>query len=89
MAAEKQKPVNTLRDGACKATIWANSSEKGVIHSVSLARTFKGADDQLHDSNSFSGSELLRIARLAEQAYDDIVGLRADNSEDLERGGPS
>ena len=88
MTAEKQNPVNTLRDGACKATIWANTTEKGVIHSVSLARTFKGADEQLHDSNSFSGTELLRIARLATKAYDDIVVLRAEHDSEPNPEGP-
>jgi len=36
-----------------------------------------------HDSDSFSGSELLRIARLAERAYDRIGELR---QADTERG---
>lgn len=71
-----QKPAATLRDGSLKATLWRKQSEKGVFFNVTLSRTYKdGADYK--DSNSFSGAELLRIARLAGQAYDLAGELRA------------
>jgi hypothetical protein len=66
----KTRPVETLRDGSLKAAIWKNESENGPFHSVTFARTFKNGKDELHDSDSFSGSQLLRLARLAEKAYD-------------------
>jgi hypothetical protein len=89
MTNKKQQPVTTLRDGACKATIWANQSEKGVFHTVSLARTFRGADEQLQDTNSFSGIELLRIARLAEKAYDAVATLKSDHADEFDVAMPS
>ena len=65
----KQRPVETLRDGAIKAAIWKNESENGAFFAVTFARTYKNGDE-LKDTDSFSGSQLLRLARLAEKAYD-------------------
>lgn len=71
------KPIDTFRDGALKATIWRNAAQDGgVRYTVDLARTYKGSDGQLRDTHSFSGAELLRIALLATQAYWEIVRLK-------------
>ncbi len=59
------QPTETLRDGSLKATIWKNEGEKGAFFSVTLTRTYKDDAGNYHDSDSFSGSELLRIAHLA------------------------
>jgi hypothetical protein len=66
----KQRPVETLRDGAIKAAIWKNESENGAFFGVTFARTYKNGDGELKDTDSFSGSQLLRLARLADKAYD-------------------
>ena len=63
------RPVKTLRDGAIKASIWKNEGEKGAFFNVTFARTYKDEQGNLHDTESFSGAQLLRLARLAEQAY--------------------
>ena len=65
----KQRPVETLRDGAIKASIWRNEGEKGAFFAVTFARTYE-KDGNLQDTNSFSGVDLLRLARLADKAYD-------------------
>ena len=70
------QPTETLRDGSLKATIWKNEGEKGAFFSVNLSRTYKDDGGNYHDSDSFSGSELLRIAHLASQAYDRVSTLR-------------
>jgi hypothetical protein len=79
---ERWIPIDTLRDGSLKATIWKNSGEKGDFYSVDLTRTYKQGD-QFKDSNSSSGSELLRIARLAHIAYDEIAIMRGKASEEV------
>ena len=76
----KQKPAATLRDGALKATLWRKQSEKGVFYNVTLSRTYKDGDEY-KDSHSFSGAELLRVARLAGKAYDLADELRATASD--------
>ena len=77
MTTNKQKPAATLRDGSLKATLWEKQSENGVFFNVTLTRTYKNGD-QYGDSNSFSGSELLKISRLANKAYDLAAKLKAE-----------
>lgn len=74
------KPIDTLRDGSLKATIWKNFGEKGNFYTVNLTRTYKDEAGNYHDSDSFSGSELLRIARLAGKAYDRTSELRQQDN---------
>ncbi len=70
------QPIETLRDGSLKATIWKNFGDKGNFYSVNLTRLYTDEAGNFHDSDSFSGSELLRIARLASKAYDLTNELR-------------
>ena len=79
----KQRPVETLRDGAIKAAIWKNESENGVFFNVTFARTYKDGDGDLNDTDGFSGTQLLRLSRLAGKAYDRTVEL-ARNERDNE-----
>lgn len=71
----KQRPVETLRDGAIKAAIWKNESENGAFFAVTFARTYKTGKGDLEDTNSFSGTQLLRLARLADKAYGRAAAL--------------
>ena len=72
------KPIETLRDGSLSATIWKNESEKGAFFSVQLTRVYEDQHGNLHDSNSFTGAELLRIANLATKAYELTSSLRRE-----------
>lgn len=78
----KPEPVETLRDGRLKATIWENQNENGSYHSVSLAKTYEDKNGRLQDSHSFTGSELLRIAELARESHSLIRDLRRERSQD-------
>ena len=87
----KTRPVETLRDGAMKAAIWRNESENGPFFAVTFARTYKDGEGALHDTDSFSGAQLLRLARLADKAYARTAKLTkaarvADDTEDEEEG---
>lgn len=82
--ATKNKPIETLRDGSLKATIWKNTHEKGDFYSVQFSRTYKDSGGNWQDGQSFSGSELLRLARLATKAYDRTSELRRQNAEATE-----
>ena len=86
----KQRPVESLRDGAMKAAIWRNESENGAFFNVTFARTFKNDKGELKDTESFSGAQLLRLARLAEKAYDRTSKLtkaaRATDDNEEEEG---
>jgi len=83
--AKKTKPVETLRDGAIKAAIWKNDSENGVFFNVTFARTYRDGDGDPNDTDSFSGTQLLRLARLADKAYERTGALaRAENKRETD-----
>ena len=82
MTTTTNKPIDRLKDGALKATIWANESQKGVFYSVEFSRNYKDEHDHYQDSKSFSGAELLRVAHLAAKAYDRISILRQSEGEE-------
>lgn len=75
-------PAETIRDGAIKATIWANSGEKGVFYSVEFSRTYKDATEQYQDATSFAGTDLLKVSRLAAIAYDRIRELNSEQERE-------
>ena len=72
----KQSPIDTLRDGALHASIWKNQGENGTFFSVTFGRTFTdNKTEEVRDADSFSGAQLLKLARLAEKAYDQVGKL--------------
>jgi hypothetical protein len=89
MTTTNNQPIDTIRDGALKATIWKNprksdDSEPGHFYSVEISRTYKQGE-VFKDSYSFSGTEPLQLARLAHKAYDLIAQLRsAEKSDPME-----
>lgn len=85
MTEQKKKPALTLRDGKLKAAIWRNESENGNFYSVTFSRTYK-TDEGYADSTSFSGTELLQLARLADKAYEQAAALREQDYRDADQG---
>ncbi len=83
----KNQPIDTIRSGRIKATIWENAKENGTFYSIEISRTYKDEAGNYHDSHSFSGTELLQVARLAHIAYDEIA-IRRDSEKD-DNGGSS
>lgn len=69
MKSEKQKPEKTLSDGAIKATIWKREGPKGNFYSTGFAKTYRDDQGNYQNSQSFSGTDLLKISVLAKQAY--------------------
>lgn len=74
-------PEETLRDGNLKATIWRNGSEKGPFWSVTFSKTYKDERGNYQDSQSFSGTDLLRVAELSRDAYARTNQLRREHMQ--------
>ena len=65
-----KNPIIKIRDGSMAATVWENIGKDGKIFlSVRVTRSYQDADNNWQESDRFSGNELLRAARLFEQAY--------------------
>ncbi|MEM7060253.1 MAG: hypothetical protein AAF557_21950 [Pseudomonadota bacterium] len=80
---DQNHPLDTLRDGRLKATVWENQNESGeTYHTVSLAKTYEDRNGKLQDSHSFSGSELLRVAELAREAHGVIREVRREIAQE-------
>ena len=77
------KPIDTLRDGSLKATIWKRFGDNGNFYTVEISRTWRDDQGEFHDSHSYTGSQLLRAARLASLAYDAIACLRDADRQSL------
>lgn len=78
------KPIETLRDGALKASVWKNEGEKGPYFTVTLAKTYKDEQGQYRDTQSFSGTEILRISELGRVAYHLTNDLRREHQQSNE-----
>ncbi len=76
--SDYNKPVETIRDGSLKASIFRNEGEKGTFFSTKLTRTYKDDQGKFHDTNVFTETDMLRISELARKAYTVSRDLRED-----------
>jgi hypothetical protein len=80
MTQATNHPVEVIRDGALKVSIFAHSSDKGVRYSAVLIRSYRDEKDgSWKDSPYLGNGEMLRAARLWTLAYDRIVALKAES----------
>ncbi len=82
--SQTNQPKARIRDGLMEAAIWENPKQdgEGVRHSAEFSRSYRDSKGDWHSSSTFSNGELLRLARLAEKAYDKIGELRAEARDD-------
>ena len=72
----KKPPVLTLQDGYVKVKIWENQGEKGTYWSVQPLRVYKKAENDWQETNFYSGTDILRVGRLIDEAYNHIETLK-------------
>ena len=65
---ETKKPVHEIRLGSIKAAIWANDTQNGVRHNVTLQRLYKD-EAEWKSSDSFGRDDLLLVAKVANMAH--------------------
>jgi hypothetical protein len=66
--ATNNKPANTLRCGNIKATIWENTSEKGLFFSATFSRPFKDQSGAWRNGTSFGLNDLEALLTVAREA---------------------
>jgi len=64
----KIKPVHTIRLGRIKAAIWANQTEVGVRHNVTVQRLYKKGDEWL-STESFGRDDLPLVCKVLDMAH--------------------
>ena len=77
---EPNRPVDTLRDGNLKASIWRNEGENGASYSTTFARVWRDDQGRWHDSQSYSGTDMLRLGELSRSAYHRTNELRREHT---------
>ena len=81
-ATETNKPpVARLRIGLINASIWERATDKGTFHSVSFERRYKDAAGNWQTTHSFDTSDLLALAKLADQAHTKLLEIRSGDDE--------
>ena len=75
--ATHNKPVAELRIGAVKATIWENEVGGLTHHNVTFSRIYPDGG-QWKTTQSFGFSNLLYVAKLADQAHALIAERKAE-----------
>ncbi|MBX7165947.1 MAG: hypothetical protein K1X74_06320 [Pirellulales bacterium] len=68
MSTTKTKPVHEVRLGRIKAAVWANETENGVRHNVTLARIYKDGNTW-KSTESFSRDDLPLVSKVADLAH--------------------
>jgi hypothetical protein len=70
-------PVAKLRLGLLNASIWERVTEKGTFHNVTFERRYRDNNGERHSTHSYDASDLLALAKLADQAHSKLLEFRA------------
>jgi hypothetical protein len=63
------QPAHKIRISNLSATIWRNSSDKGVWYSVNPSRSYKKGDETWKETDSLGFDDLMTMAKLLDQAH--------------------
>lgn len=80
--SKPNRPVHTVRFGNIKAAIWENQTQHGVMHNVSVSRSYRDDRNNWQESASFSADDLLALAKALDQAHSWIHQQRATAGRD-------
>ncbi len=61
------KPVHEIRLGSIRAAIWANQTQNGIRHSVTISRSYRVGNDW-KKTNSYGKEDLLVLEKITELA---------------------
>jgi hypothetical protein len=75
LPADDNRPVHTVRHRNIKAAIWRNRSDKGLMYSVTVSRSYRDGD-AWKDSHSFSYDEIMNLTKVLLDAHTFITALR-------------
>ena len=69
-SSPREKPVHEIRLGRVKAVIWANDTEAGTRHNVTLRRIYKRDNQsQWEQSDSYGRDDLPLAIEVLHQAW--------------------
>ena len=78
-----QKPVDEIRIGRVKATVWKNGTEDQPRYNVTFSRLYKEGD-QWKSTHSFGRNDLLVLRKVADQAHSRLFELQQEEEPHVE-----
>lgn len=76
------KPLETLRDGPLKVSIFRNQGENGAFYTLDPGRIYTDEKSkEVREVSSLSGSEPLRMAHLLTKGYERVGEFREQDKE--------
>ena len=72
-----QKPVDEIRIGRVKATVWKNGTEDQPRYNVTFSRLYKDGN-QWKSTQSFGCNDLLVLAKVADLTHTRLFQLPAE-----------
>ena len=77
------KPIHKINLRTIRATIWCNDGQHGPWYSVEFSRSYKDTRGEWKDTDSFSGSDLVLLGKVADLAHTWICEqAKADRDQD-------
>jgi hypothetical protein len=80
----QKSPVQTVRMGLIKASIWRNDTKAGVRHNVTVVRLFRNGD-VWQESARFGRDDLPLVSKVMDMAHDWIY-FHGDHGDGGQRG---
>ncbi len=80
------KPVDEVRIGKVKATIWRNQTDNGSRYNVTFGRIYKDDQGEWNTTHSFGRHDLLVLAKVADMAHTNIVRFQAESRHEKAAG---
>lgn len=71
-----QPPIDKLRLGNLSAAIWRNlDKQSNPFYTCTISRSYTDDEGNWHETPTFGRGDLLRVAKLADQAHSRIESL--------------
>ncbi|MEZ6120147.1 MAG: YkgJ family cysteine cluster protein [Pirellulaceae bacterium] len=68
MSSETRRPIHEIRMGRIRAAIWANETQNGMRHNVTISRIYRDGEEW-KDSGSFGRDDLPLVAKVMDFAH--------------------
>lgn len=66
-------PVKEYRIGGIRASVWQNEFEGKQVSKVAVTKSYKDKEGVWKETNQFTMSECLVLAKLVEKAYNEFA----------------
>jgi len=74
------RPIHSIKSCGLDVAIWENNFKDGTSYSVTIQRSYKVESEGWKQTGFLRKTDLLLAARLIEQAFDYINGIKVDKA---------